>query len=147
MGFLEDLGDFLSGASTKMGGYGGAAGAVGSIGETVEETAARLRRDKAIKCLVAEGILLGGGAVALAAYSPRKRKRKGSVDAAKAAEAANGLSKNLAGVLTSPLIALPLAYINIQWLEDAGVISGGLGDAAQGLMTAAVGSELIKGVI
>lgn len=44
----------------------------------------------------------------------------------------------------SPAVALPLGYIGVQKLEDSKIITKGLGNAVQTLMTVAVAAPLIQ---
>jgi len=57
-------------------------------------------------------------------------------------------SVNATRVLASlaPAMGLPIAYIGVQMMEDHGMITKGLGDAAQTLLTVSASGQLIQGV-
>jgi len=89
--------------------------------------------------LAAEALLLGGIVAAPAAYAllaPRKGKRAKAYG--ETTPLVNDASNRAVALLAAfgPAIALPAAYITVQKMEGAGLISKGLGDGAQGLMTA-----------
>lgn len=105
--------------------------------------------------LIAGGTALAiVGAPTMYAYSKTKKGRKKRALSDKelmlgrslenASLAATGL---LATALATPAIGTAIAYVGVQKLEDAQLISRGLGDAAQGLMTVAAAGPAIGGVL
>jgi hypothetical protein len=48
--------------------------------------------------------------------------------------------------LAAPAISTAIAYILVQKLEDAKLITKGLGDATQGLLTVAAAGPMIQGI-
>jgi type II secretory pathway pseudopilin PulG len=88
--------------------------------------------------------LLGAGAMYRLATAPRKGKKasKRDEDLAMALDATSANATRVIAAL-APVAAFPAAYIGVQMMEDHGMITKGLGNAAQTLMTGQVAGGLL----
>jgi hypothetical protein len=108
---------------------------------------------RATRFLLAEGAILAGAVALPAAYIAYKGQKKGK-KAKRAAKddkmllAMNDASNRAVSLLAAigPAVLLPVSYITVQKLEDAGVITKGLGDATQTLMTVAAAGQVASGI-
>ena len=109
-------------------------------------------RAKAIYFLLGEAAILGGIAAAPTLYKAlRKTRGKGSRRGKRDAEVSDsleGASHRATTILAAlaPAIGLPLAYITVQQLENANVITKGLGDGVQTMIAAGAVAPAIGGV-
>lgn len=103
-------------------------------------------------------VLLAGGAAVVAlpalyvAYKGRKKgkKRKWTDEQLMMGTSLENASQSATGLLmtmmAAPAISTAVAYIIVQKLEDARIISRGLGNATQGLLTVAAAGPAIQGI-
>ena len=77
-----------------------------------------------------------------------RKRSKASTFNEQTAASLDAASVNATRVLASlaPAMGLPIAYIGVQMMEDHGMITKGLGDAAQTLLTVSASGQLIQGV-
>ena len=77
-----------------------------------------------------------------------RKRSKASTFNEQTATSLDAASVNATRVLASlaPAMGLPIAYIGVQMMEDHGMITKGLGDAAQTLLTVSASGQLIQGV-
>jgi len=77
-----------------------------------------------------------------------RKRAKASTFNEQTAASLDAASVNATRVLASlaPAMGLPIAYIGVQMMEDHGMITKGLGDAAQTLLTVSASGQLIQGV-
>lgn len=105
------------------------------------------------KHLLSMAAILGLGVFAPVVYTTLMSRRRTRSKKKKSAFEQTGLAMERGGELynnliltaiASPAIALPIAYIGVQKLEDGQIITKGLGNAVQTLMTVAVAAPLLQ---
>lgn len=100
-------------------------------------------------------LLAAGPIYRLAATQAHTTPKKGSRKRSKAytfneqtAASLDAASLNATRVIASlaPAVALPVSYIGVQMMEDHGMITKGLGDAVQTLITVSASGQALSGV-
>ena len=102
------------------------------------------------KFLIYEGVILGAAAMpALYALSLRKKRKlkPGEERLGVALEnASNALGTLTATAIAAPVVAAGLTYITVQKMEDAELVTKGLGDAVQTLLAVSAAGPAIAGI-
>jgi hypothetical protein len=155
MGWLDELFNILTwGPAAEVAKLGNVAEYIASTappGGDGVESILRARRQLAIF-----GIALVGLVGAPTLYAWHLKNRKGKKHRAitdkdeMIGKSLENSSTQATGVLmtalAAPAISTATAYVIVQKLEDARIISKGLGDAAQGLLTVAAAGPMIQGI-
>jgi len=155
MSWIQDFIDWATGSGSSYGAnalpsYPGDTGLVSDPmaaapppippGETETDTSTRAGELAAKKFLYTEAAILGGICAAPALYryaTARSKGKRAKRDALMALELDNASNRAVTLLAAlGPAVVFPATYITIQKMERAKIISKGLGDAVQSLMTA-----------
>jgi len=152
MGWLDDLWYYITTPGWKLAGLKDPLSPLGQAdfpglfppgldpSESEKDDSTKEGELAAKKFLYTEAAILTGIVAAPALYryaTGRSRGKRAKRDAAVAAELDNASNRAVTLLAAlGPAVAFPLTYITIQKMEGAKIISKGLGDGVQGLMTA-----------